>query len=112
MASHFFSPAPDGLSVACASCAAFEPAVYLWALSLPPPARPAASVSQPTPEPLSILSTAAILEDSPLHSKVAVVTRPKSDPAAALRVRATQMTGAKQTKVVDKPLTFHSKIKS
>jgi hypothetical protein len=112
LASHFFSAAPDGLSLACASCAAFEPALYLWSLVLPAPTRPAATVAQPTPEPLSILSTAALVEDSPLLAKITAAARPKTDPAAALRARATHTTATKQGKIVDKPLTFHSKIKS
>lgn len=61
------------------------------------------------PSPVSLLDTRAVAAESPLLQVLALPPRPKVDPSAALRAR---VAGPGKGRVVDKPLTFKSNIKS
>ncbi len=108
-ASFSFAPGPEPNSLICAACAAFDCSIALLSLKLRPRDPIPASSVQPTPNPVSILSAVATDPTSPLLGTITLPSRPKADPVAAMKARVSSVT---TKKVVDKPVTFRTKIKS
>jgi hypothetical protein len=118
-------PPAAASSMLLAVCGAFESRIGLASLALPSRRPPPPSVPAPTspssyasspappviysPNPVSLLDPAPLTDDSPLSQVLELPAKKQPEPAASIRAR---VVAPPRGKVVDKPLTFRSNIKS